>query len=120
MGIGPGTGRGGARKNSGGARPNSGPKKKDPLIVPGLPKGDPRAFLVGVMDNETLDLKERVAAAKAVATMDRTKNVGRPPGKKEVLKSEAEALTQGGQTEAPTGDEGAFIAGKPPTLKRVA
>ena len=57
---------GGARPNTGGSRPGAGRKKKETPVVEFSANGDPKVFLVELMNDPAVDVRMRVDAAKAL------------------------------------------------------
>ena len=57
---------GGARPNTGGSRPGAGRKKKEAPVVDISSNGDPKKFLVDLMNSPEADVRMRVDAAKAL------------------------------------------------------
>lgn len=105
---------GGARPNSGGARPNSGgkregagrkPKPQEPappeslLSEAGSQKADALEFLRSVMMDVSLDIRQRVDAAKALAPFEHAKKG--EGGKKEQKQEAAEKVAKRFQASAP-------------------
>lgn len=97
-------GHGGPRANSGGARPGAGAKKKPPLLVEGLDGTTYKTFLHAVMNNEKIDIKERINAAKTLANLDKKPGTNPPMGKKEQLKGAA-LRTASGDPDEDGGDD---------------
>ena len=73
---------------SGGARPGAGRKPAPPVIKEVPEKDDPLAFLLGVMKDDAVDLKERVRCAIAAAQYVHTKR--HDGGKKDEVAEKAE------------------------------
>lgn len=94
---------GGPRPGFGGKQPGAGRPKKPPTTVDGLDCTTARTFFEGIMANAKLDIKERMAAAKVIASMDRAPL--KPLGKKEQAKVDAAEQT----------GTGPFTSGKPPS-----
>ena len=57
---------GGARPNTGGARAGAGRKKKEAPVVEFSANGDPKKFLVELMNDPAVDVRIRSDAAKAL------------------------------------------------------
>ena len=86
----------GVKGRSGGARPGSGRKpkaKSAPAVVHAAKDGDPKDFLIGVMDNKNIDEKLRIDAAKALLPYLYPK-IGEG-GKKEAAAAKAKSTSAG-------------------------
>ena len=57
---------GGARANTGGARPGAGRPRNLRQLLDVSPCADPLSFLLAVMDDTRADIRQRIAAAKAL------------------------------------------------------
>lgn len=57
---------GGARPNSGGARPGAGAKKKPVPVIEVAATEDPKVFLLSVMNDQDMDARLRIDAAKSL------------------------------------------------------
>ena len=57
---------GGARQNSGGARPGAGAKKKPVPVIEVATTEDPKKFLISVMNDQEMDARLRIDAAKSL------------------------------------------------------
>lgn len=57
---------GGARPNSGGARPGAGAKKKPVPVIEVATTEDPKVFLLSVMNDQEMDARLRIDAAKSL------------------------------------------------------
>lgn len=99
---------GGPRKNAGGARPGAGRKPREPAqtSAQALKTRDPEAWLTALMLDESMDVRDRKDAAKALL-VHRAKMVEQA-GKKELAKGAA-GKAAGGK----------FAASAPPKLALV-
>ena len=84
---------GGPRPNSGGARPGAGRKPKPAPLLQLPPGQDPLAFLLGVMNDNTVDARLRVRAAVAAAQYVHPKRA--EGGKKEAAARAAKESSAG-------------------------
>ena len=57
---------GGARPNSGGDRPGAGRPKKDAPVIEVKSSDDPKAFLLSIMNDQDVDARLRIDAAKCL------------------------------------------------------
>lgn len=69
---------GGSRMNTGGARAGSGRKMKAPQLIEFSSNGDPKAFLVAVMDDQSIDIRLRIAALRPCSSQSHHQDQ-RPP-----------------------------------------
>lgn len=89
---------GGARPNSGGTRENSGPKKSVTLID--IPEtDDPEEFLASVMNDQKIDAKLRMDAARSLMPYRKKRTAAavssKGPGKKEERQARADEVAGG-------------------------
>ncbi|CAH1903708.1 conserved hypothetical protein [Candidatus Nitrotoga sp. HW29] len=96
----------GVKGKSGGARKGAGRKKKEPVKIEGIETTDPKRFLLGVMNNQSLDARLRIDAAKALLPYLYQRKS--ETGKKEEQQESAKKATLG-----------RFAAFPPPSLKIV-
>lgn len=97
---------GGPRPNSGGARPGAGRKKMPPVLAVVPTSEDPKAVLTAIMNDDTLDMRLRLEAAKALLPYTHARKG--EPGKKVDR-----------QAAAHQANAGRFATPKPPRLAAV-
>ena len=90
---------GGARPNSGGARPGAGAKKKPVPVIEVATTEDPKKFLISVMNDQEMDARLRIDAAKSLMPFMHVK-LGEG-GKKEELAGKARQAGAGKFKAAP-------------------